>query len=50
LALIGTYNTKHNDPYKLAHGYPGFSKQEIMYKEITHNDMGKLPNFELMCE
>src|SRR6188768_1187725 len=27
IGLLGCYNTKHNDPYKVAHGHPGWQVQ-----------------------
>lgn len=48
LSLIGTYNTKHNDPYEIAHGHPRFQKQEKMYKKITYDTAKNMPDFELM--
>jgi len=47
LALIGTYNTKHNDPYTISCGHPRFKKQEKVYRKITENDIDNLPDFEL---
>ncbi|MEH6515142.1 MAG: phytanoyl-CoA dioxygenase family protein [Halioglobus sp.] len=47
LALIGTYNTRHNDPYIHQHGHPGYRHQSKLYDEITSADAARLPDFEL---
>ena len=46
IALIGTYNTKHNDPYT-THSHPPFQAQTKIYEPITADDASNLPDFEL---
>lgn len=46
IALLGTYNTKHNSPY-LNHDHPKFQKQSKIYREIEEGDIGKMPDFYL---
>lgn len=45
IALLGCYNTKHNDPYKSVYGHPGYHPQEKLHEEITAADMDNLPDF-----
>jgi ectoine hydroxylase-related dioxygenase (phytanoyl-CoA dioxygenase family) len=45
IALLGCYNTRHNDPYKSAHGHPGWHPQEKLAEEITAKDVDNLPDF-----
>lgn len=46
IALIGTYNTKHNDPFGAGHSHPQYHPQSKMYGRITEGDFDKLPDFE----
>jgi ectoine hydroxylase len=43
LAVLGCYNTKHNDPY-VKHVHPNFSEQEVLYDRITESDLEALPD------
>jgi ectoine hydroxylase len=45
IALLGCYNTRHNDPYKSMHGHPGWHRQEKLADEITAKDVKNLPDF-----
>ncbi len=45
IGLLGCYNTKHNDPYKSAHGHPGWHPQESIAEAITADDLDSLPDF-----
>ena len=45
IGLLGCYNTKHNDPYKQAHGHPGWHRQEKIDEPITEADRDNLPDF-----
>ncbi len=45
IGLLGCYNTRHNDPYKSAHGHPGYHPQEKLHDEITAQDLDNLPDF-----
>lgn len=45
IGLLGCYNTRHNDPYKSAHGHPGWHPQEKLSDEITAADLSNLPDF-----
>jgi ectoine hydroxylase len=45
IGLLGCYNTRHNDPYKSAHGHPGWHPQEKLSEEITAADLNNLPDF-----
>lgn len=47
IALIGTYNTKHNDPYIANLSHPRFQVQAKVYGRITEDDGDNLPDFEL---
>ncbi|OLE53167.1 MAG: hypothetical protein AUG51_14330 [Acidobacteria bacterium 13_1_20CM_3_53_8] len=47
IALIGTYNTKHNNPYPTNHTHPNYQPQAKVYERITEADMNALPDFEL---
>ena len=40
-----SYNTKHNDPYKTAHGHPGWQVQPKIEEPITEADRQNLPDF-----
>ena len=45
IGLLGCYNTKHNDPFKQAHGHPGWHRQGKIEEPITAADLGNLPDF-----
>jgi ectoine hydroxylase-related dioxygenase (phytanoyl-CoA dioxygenase family) len=45
IGLLGCYNTRHNDPYKAAHGHPRWQAQERLREEITEEDLDNLPNW-----
>jgi ectoine hydroxylase-related dioxygenase (phytanoyl-CoA dioxygenase family) len=45
IGLLGCYNTKHNDPYKTAHGHPGWQVQPKIEEPITEADRKNLPDF-----
>lgn len=47
IALIGTYNTRHNDPYITNHPHPNYQPQDKIYEPITEADAAVLPDFEL---
>jgi ectoine hydroxylase-related dioxygenase (phytanoyl-CoA dioxygenase family) len=47
LALLGCYNTKHNNPYKSESGHPNYHHQEKVYEKITEEDANNLPDFAL---
>ena len=46
IALIGTYNTKHNDPY-IVNSHPPYQAQTKIYDRINEADADNLPDFEL---
>jgi ectoine hydroxylase-related dioxygenase (phytanoyl-CoA dioxygenase family) len=45
IGLLGCYNTRHNDPYKVVHGHPGWHPQEKIHEAITDADRANLPDF-----
>lgn len=45
LGVIGTYNTKHNSPYKSGSGHPDYAFQSRFYRRIEESDAERLPNF-----
>ena len=45
IGLLGCYNTRHNDPYKVVHGHPGWHRQEKVREPITDADRANLPDF-----
>lgn len=47
IALIGTYNTRHNDPCVTNHPHPKYQLQDKIYERITEGDVNNLPDFEL---
>jgi ectoine hydroxylase-related dioxygenase (phytanoyl-CoA dioxygenase family) len=47
LALLGCYNTRHNDPYIRSHEHPNFIRQRFVYEPIVEADLGRLPDFSL---
>jgi ectoine hydroxylase len=48
LALLGCYNTKHNDPYMATpSGHPFFHEQSIVTAKVSRADLLKMPNFDL---
>lgn len=50
LALLGCYNTRHNDPFIRTHEHPNFVKQSLVYDPVTEADLKKLPDFQLKFE
>jgi ectoine hydroxylase-related dioxygenase (phytanoyl-CoA dioxygenase family) len=48
LALLGCYNTRHNDPYKATDcGHPFYHDQSIVSERVTRADLEKMPDFDL---
>lgn len=47
LALLGCYNTKHNDPYVRTHVHPNFIAQSLVYEPVVEADLQRLPDFAL---
>jgi len=47
IALLGCYNTRHNNPYQSPHGHPFYQAQERVIDEITPSDANHLPDFSL---
>lgn len=47
IALVGTYNTRHNDPYITDHPHPNYQSQDQIFERITEADADALPDFEL---
>jgi ectoine hydroxylase len=47
IALLGCYNTRHNDPFGSSHDHPSFIKQTHIYDTVTAADITKLPDFDL---
>jgi ectoine hydroxylase-related dioxygenase (phytanoyl-CoA dioxygenase family) len=46
LALLGCYNTRHNDPYKATDcGHPFFTEQTILSERVSRADISNLPDF-----
>jgi ectoine hydroxylase-related dioxygenase (phytanoyl-CoA dioxygenase family) len=46
LALLGCYNTKHNDPYRATDsGHPFFHEQSIVAEKVTPADLNNMPDF-----
>ena len=46
LAMLGCYNTRHNDPYMpTASGHPFFHEQSILAERVTRADLAKMPDF-----
>jgi ectoine hydroxylase len=45
LALLGCYNTKHNDPYIQVNGHPNFCRQYAVIEPIVSADVDRLPRF-----
>jgi ectoine hydroxylase len=46
LALLGCYNTKHNDPYMATpSGHPFFHEQSIVTEKVSRADLLKMPDF-----
>jgi ectoine hydroxylase len=46
IALLGCYNTKHNNPYKAVGGHPGYQPSEKIRDPITPADAQRLPDFD----
>lgn len=47
LALLGCYNTRHNDPFIRSHEHPNFLRQSLVYDPVTESDLCRLPDFSL---
>jgi ectoine hydroxylase-related dioxygenase (phytanoyl-CoA dioxygenase family) len=48
LALLGCYNTKHNDPYMATPcGHPFFHEQSIVTEKVSRADLARMPDFDL---
>lgn len=47
LALIGCYNTKHNDPYIRNHDHPNYIPQSKIYEPVVREDLARMPDFSL---
>lgn len=47
IALLGCYNTKHNDPYVRTHEHPNYIAQSHVTDRVTAPDVAKLPDFKL---
>jgi ectoine hydroxylase len=48
LALLGCYNTRHNDPYMATPcGHPFFHEQSIVTDKVSHADLARMPDFDL---
>lgn len=47
LALLGCYNTKHNDPIIRSHDHPNFIRQSKIYDRVVPADLKRMPNFDL---
>jgi ectoine hydroxylase len=46
LAVLGCYNTKHNDPYMpTSCGHPFFHEQSILSERVTRADLARMPDF-----
>jgi ectoine hydroxylase len=49
LALLGCYNTKHNDPYVTTdYGHPFFHEQSVLTEKVTRADLSRMPNFNFV--
>jgi ectoine hydroxylase-related dioxygenase (phytanoyl-CoA dioxygenase family) len=47
LALLGCYNSKHNDPYVRSHDHPNYIAQSKIYEPVTPADAARYPDFDL---
>ncbi len=47
IALLGCYNTRHNNPYHSPHGHPFYQEQSRVVESITPADAQRLPDFSL---
>jgi ectoine hydroxylase-related dioxygenase (phytanoyl-CoA dioxygenase family) len=45
LALLGCYNTRHNDPFIRTHEHPNYMPQTKIYDRIVPADLAKMPDF-----
>ena len=51
LALLGCYNTKHNDPYVTTdYGHPFFHEQSILAEKVTRADLSNMPDFNFVVQ
>jgi ectoine hydroxylase len=50
LALLGCYNTKHNDPFIRDHPHPNYVHQSLVREPVTEADVDRLPDFSLSYE
>jgi ectoine hydroxylase-related dioxygenase (phytanoyl-CoA dioxygenase family) len=47
LALLGCYNTKHNDPYIATDcGHPFYHDQTMLTDKVTRADLSRMPDFQ----
>jgi len=47
LALLGCYNTAHNDPYKATDcGHPFFHEQSMVTERLNPADLNRMPDFD----
>lgn len=47
LALLGCYNTRHNDPYGHGHDHPGYRTQARVHDRVVRADLARMPDFTL---
>lgn len=47
LALLGTYNTKHNSPYETHCGHPTWHRQTKFSRPLQESDIARMPDFDL---
>jgi ectoine hydroxylase-related dioxygenase (phytanoyl-CoA dioxygenase family) len=47
LALLGCYNTKHNDPIVRSHDHPNYLPQTKVYDRVVPEDARRWPDFDL---
>jgi hypothetical protein len=45
LALLGCYNTKHNDPFLRSHDHPNYIPQTRIYDRVVRADLSIMPDF-----
>jgi ectoine hydroxylase-related dioxygenase (phytanoyl-CoA dioxygenase family) len=47
LALLGCYNTRHNNPYRTDGDHPMFVKQTHIHDRVVEADLARMPDFNL---
>jgi len=47
IALLGCYNTRHNNPYRSPNGHPYYQHQQRVSDVITADDAKRLPDFDM---